>query len=345
MKGLDIDISCHGGIKLGGIVTCDGFVKGFKYRVQTHVHSDHMNGFYTSKGEQDIIMSEATRDLLALDHYDIPFRNSQNGGNIIALPTNSILHDNNSTIELKSNNHMLGAVQVAVTTPEGKTVGYSSDFSWPLDEVIRVDSLVVDSTYGSPESIRRYSQEQANECFCEIVAENSREGPVIIYANRSTLFRALGLLDGLLPYPIIVSKRKIAEAKVHQKYGRSICPLEVLESPETRKIRKNGSYIELYYTNDQLLHDPGKCTVIKLTAFGLNNEPYQEVNSSVYNVGISDHADYYQTLEYIQKTGAKEVLTDPIHGTHAIPLAAAIKNKLGITAKVAKVITSMEWGV
>ena len=120
---------------------------------------------------------------------------------------------------------------------------------------------------------------------------------------------------------------------------------EVLESPETRKIRKNSQYVELYYKNEQLLHDPGRCTVIILTAFGLNDEPSLEVNYSVYNVGVSDHADFPQTLEYIQATGAKEVLTDSIHGVHAIPLAAAIKNKLGISAKAANVTPSMEWGV
>ena len=113
----------------------------------------------------------------------------------------------------------------------------------------------------------------------------------------------------------------------------------------SRKMRKNSSYIELYYKNEQLLHDPGKCTVITLTAFGLNDEPYQELNSAAYNIGISDHADFHQTLEYIQATGAKEVLTDSIHGVHAKPLASAIKNKLRITARAAKVTRSMEWGV
>lgn len=345
MNNQDIGISCRGGIKLGGIVSCDGFVKGFRYRVQTHVHSDHMNGFNTSKGEQDIIMSEATRDLLIQDHRDLNLRNSKNGGNIIALPTNEIIRYGNYAIELMPNNHMLGSVQVTVTTPEGKVVGYSGDFNWPLDDVINVDSLVVDSTYGSPESTRSYTQEQASECFCEMIVEKSREGPIIIYGDRGTLFRALELLNGLVAYPVLANKRKIFDSQVYQRYGRSLCPLLELESSEAKEIRKDGSYIELLYKNEQLLHEPGKCTVITLTTFGVNKEPYQEMDGSIYHIGISNHADFHQTLMYIQATGAKEVLTDPIHGPHAVLLAVAIKNKLGISAKAADVVHSLEWGV
>ena len=341
MNSLQIDISCHGAIKLGKDVTCDGFVDGYKYRVQTHVHVDHMTYFNKSKGFQTIIMSEPTRSLLELEHYDL-----QNRENVISLPLDGVHSDSGLNIELKSSSHMLGAVQVAVTTPSGDRLGYSGDFSWPLEDVIKVESLVVDSTYGSPDSIRHYSQEDANGFFREIISEKIKSGPIIVKASRGTLHRALELLDGLVQCPIIASKKKIGEAKVFEKYGYCICPLMELESPDVRKLRKEGPYIELYYIGEQLLYNQGDITIINLTASWVHGaNPFIELSDSSYQIAISDHADFNETLEYVRETGAKVVLTDSTRGINASKLAGAITKKLGISAKPAKPMYSRAWGI
>ena len=341
MNSLQIDISCHGAIKLGKDVTCDGFVDGYKYRVQTHVHSDHMTHFNQSKGFQTIIMSEATRSLLELEHYDLQIRE-----NVISLPIDGTHCDQDLRIELKSSSHMLGAVQVAVTTQGGDRLGYSGDFSWPLEDVIKVDSLVVDSTYGSPDSVRRYSQEDANDSFREIVEQRIKSGPIIIKAHRGTLHRALELLNGLVQCPIIASKKKIHEAKVYEEYGYCICPLKELESPDVGRLKKEGPYIELHYVGEQVLYVRGDTTVINLTAFWVHGtNPYVELSDSSYQIAISDHADFNETLEYVRETGAKVVLTDSIHGNNAPRLASAITRELGISARPAKPVYSRAWGV
>lgn len=167
-----IDISCNGAIKLGQNVTCDGFVYGYEYRIQTHIHDDHMNRFDSSKHFQTIIMSEATRSLLEVRHVDISY-----SINIISHPINGTYEYDGLMIEFKSSSHMLGAVQVAVTTQAGDRLGYSGDFSWPLEDVIKVESLVVDSTYGSPDAVRHYSQEDANDFFRELVCTKNKEWP------------------------------------------------------------------------------------------------------------------------------------------------------------------------
>ncbi len=341
MNSLQIDISCHGAIKLGKDVTCDGFVDGYKYRVQTHVHSDHMTHFNQSKGFQTIIMSEATRSLLELEHYDLRIRE-----NVISLPIDGAHSDSGLKIELKSSGHMLGAAQVAVTTEAGDRLGYSGDFSWPLKDVIKVERLVVDSTYGSPDSVRHYSQEDANVFFREIVTERIKSGPIIIKASRGSLHRALELLNGLVQCPIIASKKKIREAEVFEKYGYCICPLMELESPDVRKLRKEGPYIELYYIGEQVLYDRGDITIVNLTASWVHGvNPFLELSESSYQIAISDHADFNETLEYVRETGARDVLTDSIHGNHAPELAIAITKKLGIKAKPAKPVYSRAWGV
>jgi len=340
MNSLQIDVSCHGAIKLSKDVTCDGFVDGYKYRIQTHVHTDHMTHFNKSKGFQTIIMSEATRSILELEHYDVRSRE-----NVISLPIDGVYSDSGLKIELRSSGHMLGAVQVAVTTPAGDRLGYSGDFSWPLEDVIQVESLVVDSTYGSPDSIRHYSQEDANVFFREIVAERIRSGPIIIKASRGTLHRALELLNGLVQYPIIASKKKISQAKVFEKYGYCFCPLMELEMADVRKLRKEGHYIELYYMGEQVLYDRGDITIINLTASWVHGaNPFLKLSDSSYQIAISDHADFNETLEYVRETGAKVVLTDSTRGINAPKLASTITKKLGISAQPAKPVYSRAWG-
>jgi putative mRNA 3-end processing factor len=300
-----------------------------------------MNHFNSSKHFQTLIMSEATRSLLEVRHADISYST-----NIISHPINGTYEYDGLMIEFKSSSHMLGAVQVAVITQAGDRLGYSGDFSWPLEDVIKVESLVVDSTYGSPDAVRHYSQEDANDFFREIVVQKIKSGPIIIKGHRGTLYRAFELLDGLVQCPIIASRKKINEAKVCEKYGYCICPLMELELPDVRKLRKEGSYIELRYIGEQVLYDRGDITIVNLTASWVHGvNPFLELSDSSYQIAISDHADFNETLEYVRETGARDVLTDSIRGNHASELAIAITKKLGIKAKPAKPVYSRAWGV
>ena len=66
-----------GAVCLGSDVCCDGFLRKAKARVQTHVHVDHMDNFDTSKGNQDILLSEPTRRLLVAElNADLKYRSN-----------------------------------------------------------------------------------------------------------------------------------------------------------------------------------------------------------------------------------------------------------------------------
>ena len=82
------------------------------------------------------------------------------------VPHRSAVACEGGRLTLLPSGHMLGAVQVALETPGGRRIGYSGDFHWPVADVIHVDELVIDGTYGSEASIREYSQEQAEASFC-----------------------------------------------------------------------------------------------------------------------------------------------------------------------------------
>jgi len=336
------NISAHGAIMLGNKVTCDGFVYGFPYRVQTHIHQDHMEGFESSKGYQHIIMSEATKELLIVEfNADIEYRS-----NIHAIPLGSCYRGEDIEVELLSSGHMVGSAQVAVTIPGGMKVGYSGDFNWPLEKVIQVDALVVDSTYGSPNSKRRYSQEDAYNRFVELVLEKVKTCPVLIKAHPGTLQCALELLDDTVTCPILASRRVTAEAEVYQRFGYSIGALVNVDSIEAQRAMKEGRYIRLYGKGEITPSDPAGNTVITLSAYMTSpDEPLLEFSEHSYRVAISSHADFEGTLEYVKATGAIEVVTDNSRGGHAIDLALALKRYLGIKARPSSQVFSRYWGV
>lgn len=181
-----VDVTPAGTILLGDRVCCDGDHRDYPVRVQTHVHMDHMADFNRSKGEQDICLTEPTRHLLALEQVDLPCRNNVR---VLAPGHSHLVGD--TAVTLASSGHMLGSVQVRVELPDGRAVGYSGDFAWPLDEVIRVNQLVVDSTYGSPQNKREYDQAAAEARFLELIDRLLKRGPVNVLAHRGKLQRAM----------------------------------------------------------------------------------------------------------------------------------------------------------
>src|SRR5208337_4043048 len=165
-----IGIFPSGAIKLGPKVVCDGFHRDHPVRVQTHIHDDHMHDFNTSKGFQTIYLTEPTRRLLMAEFdADLPMRQ-----NLVPLEIGTLRSVGESRLLLIRADHMLGSVQVQVELQDGIAVGYSGDFQWPVSDVIKVDKLVVDSTYGSPNCIRNYSQEEAEGKLLELVIAKVR---------------------------------------------------------------------------------------------------------------------------------------------------------------------------
>lgn len=336
-----VDVASSGAVLLGTAVVCDGFQRDRAVRVQTHVHDDHMRDFERSKGFQNLYMSEATRSLLIAEfNADLEYRD-----NIIAVDHGSTFECEGGRLTLLSSGHMLGAVQVALEMPDGRRIGYSGDFHWPVDDVIQVDELVVDSTYGSERSIREYSQEQAEMTFLQQVNEKLSLGSVHIRAHRGTVQRALQILSGEIGVPIIASKRLCQEVAVYQRFGCAVGELTLETSPEGRAALKGTKYVRLRSKGDRDPVDLTEGSTIKLSAFMTQpNNPVIDYSERACCVALSNHADFNGTLEYILATGAKYVVTDNTRG-HGVELALAIRSRLGIDARPSTNLESHEWGI
>ena len=336
-----VDVLANGTVCLGSNLTCDGFAEGHPFRVQTHIHDDHMGEFDKSKGFQDFLMSPETYALLVTDrNADLEYR-----ANLHQVDRGKEFElDDGSKLSLVSSKHMLGSCQVSVDLPENRRIGYSSDFSWPLDNVIQVDELVVDSTYGSPKSVRRYTQGEAEACFVEIVCERLRQGPVHVYAHRGTIERALHLLGANVQVPIVASERLIREANVYQDYGFAIAEIDALNSEAGESAMQERSYVKLYSKGDGFGNEPIGGSSVTCSAYMASaDHPLIRYSDRAYRVALSNHADFHGTLAYVEATGAKKVVTDNTRN-HGCELAIAINDRLtGVRAEPSSNNPPLSW--
>ena len=326
-----IDVTQRGAVVLGPHVTCDGFRYGSPARVQTHVHLDHLADFDKSKGFQDIVSSDATRDLLvAYLNEDLVYRRN---GNMKVLSASEEIQVEDSTLAIVPNEHMLGSVGAVVTLADGRVLGYSGDFAWPQTRVMRIDALVLDATYGSPESIRQYSQGDAEDAFLHLIQKSLRTGPVFVTAFRGTIERALDLVSENVDCAMIGSDRLAQEVGIYRQYGYTIGDLWGVEEAREQGVFDAGRYVRFFSTGDQRPVGREGVTVVKLSAFGLRSKgPVATISEKSHIVGLSNHADFNGTMDFVRRTGAQFVVTDNTRGGHAVDLAIEIRRRLGVEA-------------
>ena len=340
MTNHKVYFSSDGGVVLGPVV-CDGFFLGAPIRVQTHVHEDHMAGFQSSKGFQTVVMSKATKALLELEFdAELPYR-----ANLVALDTGHVYKMQEADIQLLPSEHMLGAVQVVVTMPDGSRLGYSGDFNWPLETVAQADILVVDSTYGSPNYSRMYTRGHVDERFVHLVTEHLRHGAVHVKAHRGTLQKALQLLNGVVQTPVVAPLEVCKEVDVYRRFGYQVAPVLCLESSDGKHAISCGQYIRLYGRGEGNLFGLDSGTAINLSAYMSDpKDPVLEHYPNSYTVAMSCHASFEETIEYVRASGAIRVITYHILGSHVDELARELRARLGIEAGPAYAGSTHSWG-
>lgn len=327
---MNVDVLASGAVCLGPNVVCDGFVPDRAFRVQTHLHDDHMAHFERSKGLQNLYMSPESFALLVAErNADIEYRTNFHR---VQRGTTRELPDG-SKLTLLPSGHMLGACQVALELPSGHRVGYSGDFGWPLEEIIEVDELVVDSTYGSPESVRQYSQAEAEQCLIRLVCERLRHGSVHVKAHRGTIERVLHLLGGNVDAPILATRQLMREASVYRNHGFAVEGLVAIDSADGQAAVENRSYVRLYSKGDGFENEQIEGTAITCSAYMADRaHPLTTYSDRAYKVALSNHADFHGTLAYVQATKARRVITDNTRN-HGCNLALAIRSHLQIDAE------------
>lgn len=329
------------GVRLSQQVICDGFLEGLPIRVQTHVHEDHMDHFDRSKWN-DIYCLEPTRALL-IENGDAAMRYRQNLRGV--KPAEPVELPSGERLTLVPSGHMLGAAQVVVEHDDGYRCGYSGDFSWPLEEVIRVDELVIDSTYGSPNSRRPYTQDTALEELRRAVSEAAKRGPVVIKAWRGLAPRALEVVGEVVTAPeVFATSVHFNDIEVHRRFGFDLPAVQ--PSRELPPVTDLAPGVVVVLSTGERM--PGLAldatTFVLKATHNYGGEPLINVGGDTVYVGLSDHADFDETLEYVEATGARRVLTDNVRGPHGIELSIELTRRLGVDAAAGLAAPDRSWG-
>jgi len=338
-----VKLKKNGGIVLDSVVSCDGFDANCKVRVQTHIHHDHMGQFSESKANQRIIASVPTRDLLLAElNADLGRR-----PNLEGIEEDKPKDVNGAIVELVASNHILGGVQVKLDTQDGYSIGYSSDFFWPMERPIKVDELVVDATYGDPSRVRRFTQQLVEEVLLEEVLLRLRGGSsVAVIGYRGRLQYAMHVLAEHLKIPCIASDSACKLAAVYEAHGYRMPILLAEGSDDAKSIITSRTQCIAFVPMPRRRHMPWIDSYAKVTLsahMATPSNPLTAYGNGDFCLALTDHADFPGTIEYILATGAKKVWTDPRSGD-AYALANALRREHGIKSEMLIQERDLGWG-
>ena len=117
------------------------------------------------------------------------------------------------------------------------------------------------------------------------------------------------------------------------------------DSEEGLSIIRDGRYLRLWGHGQSMSNDSLPGTGFRLTKFAAAEAMTQE-SHRLYRVGLSNHAGFDGTMKYVERTGARFVLTDSTRssGQKARALAAAITRELGVDACAATPQPTLQYG-
>lgn len=344
-----VTVRSDGCVMLGSLVTCDGFARSAPYRVQTHVHHDHMKDFEESKGfQKEIVCSKATYNLLIAEfNADLPYRKRQ--FRIVENLPNSVQLDG-VRIWLYPSGHMVGSAMVVAEYPSGFRCAYTSDFDWPLFSLpTDIDVLVVDATYGDPSLQRRFAKRDAVDALRSVVRELLTRGSVVVTGYRGRLHYAAQVLAGTCQVPFHgtanVTKTFSAYADMLGIDGTRVMPLSRGDVRALRNSTGRHSIIFVEARDSDMLLELGDFQKVILSAFMTPKEDpvLRHANDSV-RVALTDHADFSGTISLIKGIQPRKVIADGSRGGNADALARFVRVELGIDASSDVEEKSFSWG-
>ncbi|MGC8648990.1 MAG: hypothetical protein ACP5UN_02105 [Candidatus Micrarchaeia archaeon] len=295
----------------GKLISFDKKVENSNIDFISHAHSDHLSALKKSKS---IIASNETIDLI-----------------------NTITNKNFTSIEipkwikLLDAGHILGSKQLVIyNEEEGKKIIYSGDYNMQKSlmcnpiEIEHADILIIDSTYYDPLIKFDNRLEVINKIKAWV--KNNIKDNIIIFSAYA-LGKAQELIKILNEEDItpVVSKKI---CKINEVYKNHNFKLDYLSfySDEFNSNIINDTFVGIVdnrslFSLKQILKKFYKKNILTAAATGFAK--LIKFNTDM-QFPLSDHADFWQAIEYINLVNPKKILT---YGNNEEIFAEYLKQK------------------
>jgi len=314
----------NGAITLGKSVVADSY-DNRPLRAVTHAHEDHTRYLARSVSYSlFIVATPITHEFLKVLGFNIP------SSKVLALDYDKPFRFEDDVVLLKPSRHIAGSAQVLVETKEG-SAAYTGDFKMPGTVPIEgLDVLVLDATYGSPHLSRKGTEWDALAALIEIIERNSKDKAIWVYGFNGKLqevmveLRIRGVKERFLADVTTLKLAQIAS----KFYGVELGDVGIY----TREEATPGTVIFVHSAKRvSLKRMPG----VHIVLTGLERRGVSvQVRENVYNVAFSDHASFWEIVEYVKDARPKEVIVDGSRGFDPAFTAKYLNKVLGIPARV-----------
>ncbi|MCE4614905.1 MAG: MBL fold metallo-hydrolase [Desulfurococcales archaeon] len=298
-----------------------------KYRIVTHAHADHYKHVITSsKKALKVIATPETFAILDGLNIIVP-RNKRYELNI----DGKIMLDDSTNVEFLKSEHIPGSVSPVVTTDD-LVIGYTGDFKLEGTEIIsKPDILVVDATYGSPNHIRSWNN---NDVLDEIISlYKQSKGRLWLYGYYGKIQGVLLKLRDLgFDEPVIMTSKMY---KITRNLSKIISgrfgEFSLLGTKEARDLLRDKVIVMDHATSFYRYKSSRVGMHVLLNGWEFR-KPIMQVDQRSYIASYSDHSDYIGTLRYVEESKPKTVIVDSSRSEYAGFFAYILRRKLGINA-------------
>jgi putative mRNA 3-end processing factor len=265
----------------------------------SHAHSDHTAA---AKNNKSVLASEATVDLVR---------------HVYGKSVDSYSHSKHGWVRLLDAGHMLGSKQVLLDDYEsGRRIVYTGDYQMQRSrasesiEIENVDEAILDSTYPSPgvifderETVERGIQKWAGAML--------KQGIVLFGAYAMGKAQELIAILNEVGITPVVSKKINEVNSVYLKQGVKLDYVSAYREEADHNEVVKGNFVGIVENHNlgtlpYLLNNAYNKHVFTAVATGFAKEFKFSTDAQF---PLSDHADFWQAVEYIDAASPKKVYT------------------------------------
>lgn len=294
--------------------------KGVKsHNFISHAHGDHTGGL--SRGNETYLTAE-TGDIL----------NFSGKGNFFnTLEYDRPVELDGLKIIAHNAGHILGSAQFEIQTPDS-TIVYTGDINCrnmlttSAAKAIQCDTLILETTYGSPSYVFPNPEEVYAEIVNWILSEIKQQRiPTFKVYSTGKAQEIMRLINKFTTIPIVTHP---TISRISEAYKKNSVPLAYTDSnsEQGKRTLKDRQCVYITPNNEDATANSDNCSRAIATGWAMRYKP-----ATAYTAfPLSNHADFNQLLSYVEEAKPKRVYT--VHGFRD-EFGKHVKKRLGISAQ------------